>query len=66
MSKKDQRVKRVKGNDGGVKFVQAYIAPTEENYLQSLETVSDDAVTLRIISFYLGGEEYAFEVGDAV
>ncbi len=48
------------------KFVQSSIAPTEENYLQSLEHVKGEVETLRIISFFLNGDEYAFEVGDAV
>ncbi len=66
MSKKEQRVKRVRGKDGDVKFVQSCVAPTVENYLQSLESITGSAETLRIISFYLSGQEYAFEVEDAV
>ena len=66
MIEKELRVKRVKDKDGSAKFVQASIAPTVENYLQSLESVSNETVSLRIISFFLGGQEYAFEIGDAV
>ncbi len=54
------------GEGGEKKFVQASVAPTAENYLQSLEHVADEAETLRIISFFLNGDEYAFEVGEAV
>ncbi|MBE9529072.1 MAG: chemotaxis protein CheW [Proteobacteria bacterium] len=66
MSNEDMRIKRVKGADGNTKFVQASVAPTAENYLQSLEQATDTAETLRIVSFFLNGDEFAFEVGMAV
>lgn len=45
---------------------QRTIAPTEDNYSASLEHKAADEEKLNILSFYLGGQEYAFEVADAV
>ena len=64
MSNKELRDRNESGEDA--KFVQSSVAPTEEHYLQSLAHVTAEAETLRIISFFLNGDEYAFEVGDAV
>lgn len=66
MSNEDPRIKRMKSANGTAKFVQSSVAPTAENYLQSLEHVTDATETLRIISFFLNGDEFAFEVGAAV
>lgn len=45
---------------------QLTIAPTEENYLASLEYRGLDEESLNIISFFIGTRECAFEVSDAV
>lgn len=45
---------------------QQTIAPTEDNYSASLEHKAAEGEKLNILSFYLGGQEYAFEVADAV
>ncbi len=45
---------------------QEKAAPTEENYTESIERKSGEEEKLRIISFFLGVDEYAFEVADAV
>lgn len=45
---------------------QDTVAPTEDNYAESLEQYSIEGEKLQIVSFYLNGEEYAFEVTDAV
>jgi purine-binding chemotaxis protein CheW len=66
VTNEELRIKRVKGENGETKFVQASVAPTAENYLQSLEHVTGEVETLRIISFFLNEDEYAFEVGEAV
>jgi purine-binding chemotaxis protein CheW len=45
---------------------QETVAPTEDNYAESLERHSVEGEMLHIVSFYLNGDEYAFEVTDAV
>ncbi|MBI5642456.1 MAG: chemotaxis protein CheW [Deltaproteobacteria bacterium] len=45
---------------------QATVAPTDENYAESLEHRSNEEEKLNIISFFLNGEEFALEVNDAV
>ncbi len=46
---------------------QQTVAPTEDNYTSSFEQKkTGDEGTINIISFYLGIDEYAFEVSDAV
>ncbi|MBI5587271.1 MAG: purine-binding chemotaxis protein CheW [Deltaproteobacteria bacterium] len=45
---------------------QETVAPTEGNYAESLERNSLEGEKLHIVSFYLNGDEYAFEVTDAV
>lgn len=45
---------------------QLTLAPTEENYLASLEYRGPDEESLNIISFFAGARECAFEVCDAV
>lgn len=45
---------------------QETVAPTEDNYAGSLEQNSIEGEKLQIVSFYLNGREYAFEVTDAV
>jgi purine-binding chemotaxis protein CheW len=45
---------------------QKTIAPTEENYLASLEYRSPDEENLNVITFFVGQRECAFEVSDAV
>lgn len=45
---------------------QLTVAPTEENYLASLEYRGPDEESLNIISFFAGPRECAFEVSDAV
>lgn len=45
---------------------QLTVAPTEENYLASLEYRGPDEESLNIISFFTGPRECAFEVSDAV
>ena len=46
---------------------QRTVAPTEEHYTSSFEQKkSGDEGTINIISFFLGLDEYAFEVADAV
>lgn len=45
---------------------QLTVAPTEENYLASLEYRGPDEESLNIISFFAGVRECAFEVSDAV
>lgn len=45
---------------------QVTVAPTEENYLASLEYRGGDEESLSIISFFTGPRECAFEVSDAV
>lgn len=45
---------------------QLTVAPTEENYLASLDYRSPDEENLNIISFFAGVRECAFEVSDAV
>ncbi len=42
------------------------MAPAEENYLKSLEYITMDDEMLRVVSFFLDGDEYAFEVAGAV
>ncbi len=44
----------------------AAIAPAEENYLKSLEQITPDGSSLRVVTFFLNGDEYAFEVVGAV
>ncbi|HBG45490.1 MAG TPA: hypothetical protein DDW94_00710 [Deltaproteobacteria bacterium] len=45
---------------------QATIAPTEENYTSSLEHKKGFEGTINVISFFLGLQEYAFDVAEAV
>lgn len=45
---------------------QGTVAPTEKAYLKSLERVPSDDETVQVVSFFLNGDEYAFEVYDAV
>lgn len=45
---------------------QATVAPTVENYDESLEHRKKSEGTVNIISFFLGVDEYAFEVSEAV
>lgn len=45
---------------------QETVAPTEDNYAESLEQYSVEGEKLQIVSFHLNSEEYAFEVTDAV
>lgn len=45
---------------------QLTVAPTEENYLASLEYRGPDEESLNIITFFAGQRECAFEVSDAV
>lgn len=45
---------------------QDTVAPTEDNYEESLKKSSQNEEKLSIISFFLGVDEYAFEVTDAV
>jgi purine-binding chemotaxis protein CheW len=45
---------------------QITVAPTEANYLASLEHRGPDEANLNIITFYAGSRECAFEVSDAV
>jgi len=45
---------------------QQTVAPTEDNYAESLEQNSIEGEKLQIVSFYLNTLEYAFEVTDAV
>jgi len=46
---------------------QQTVAPTEEHFTSSFEQKkSGDEGTINIISFFLGLDEYAFEVADAV
>ncbi|WKZ33906.1 MAG: chemotaxis protein CheW [Thermodesulfobacteriota bacterium] len=46
---------------------QATVAPTVENYDESLDHRKKSAEgTINIISFFLGADEYAFEVSEAV
>lgn len=45
---------------------QVTVAPTEENYLASLEYRGPDEESVNIISFVTGSRECAFEVSDAV
>ena len=45
---------------------QLTVAPTEENYLASLEYRGPDEESLNIISFFTGPRECALEVSDAV
>lgn len=45
---------------------QATVAPTDENYSESLERGTAEEERLNIISFFLDGREYAFEVSSAV
>jgi purine-binding chemotaxis protein CheW len=53
-------------HNGGDAARQETVAPTEDNYAESLEQNSVEGEKLQIVSFYLNGEEYAFEVTDAV
>ena len=45
---------------------QDTVAPTEDNYEESLEQNSLEGEKLQIVSFHLNSQEYAFEVTDAV
>lgn len=45
---------------------QATVAPTDENYSESLARGTAEEERLNIISFFLDGLEYAFEVSSAV
>lgn len=44
---------------------QATMAPTEDNYARSLEA-AESAEKFQIVSFFLGGDEFAFELTEAV
>ncbi|MDP2689983.1 MAG: chemotaxis protein CheW [Deltaproteobacteria bacterium] len=61
-------VKRAEVNLGHAKKAvpQETAAPTESNYVESLEHKGQDEEKLHIISFFLNEVEYAFEVTDAV
>lgn len=45
---------------------QSTLAPTVDNYAESLEKSSPEEERLSIVSFYLGEAEFAFELPDAV
>ncbi len=51
---------------GPARSAKATIAPGGENSLKSLEYMTMNAGMLRVVSFFLNGDEYAFEVSGAV
>lgn len=53
-------------NARAAKAGQLTVAPTEENYLASLEYRGPDEASVGVISFTAGALECAFEVSDAV
>ncbi|MBI1911841.1 MAG: chemotaxis protein CheW [Deltaproteobacteria bacterium] len=56
----------LKTKEAQVAIHQDTVAPTEDNYEESLKKSSQNEEKLSIISFFLGVNEYAFEVTDAV
>lgn len=65
MTKPDADIKKDAKDTAGL-TQQDTIAPTEDNYAQSLNRRSLDEEKLNIVAFFLDNVEYAFEVSDAV
>lgn len=50
----------------GLAPLQSTVAPKDDNYAESLVKSEQEEEKLHIVSFYLNGAEFAFEVSDAV
>jgi purine-binding chemotaxis protein CheW len=64
--KGDKGGKGAKGDSGPGVPLRAAVAPTEDAYLMSLDKNTSEGEAFQIVSFFLNGAEYAFEVYDAV